>query len=85
MEPNTNTSALDSDINEAFFIGREEYLKTLSKWLYLEDTQAIDIIVATAISICLPGDPVWLFLVDPAGSSKTELLRSFKGDYIPLN
>jgi hypothetical protein len=38
--------------------------------------------VATAISICLPGDPVWLFLVGPAGSSKTELLRSFKGEHI---
>ena len=38
--------------------------------------------MATAISICLPGDPVWLFIIAPAGSSKTELLRSFTGNLI---
>jgi len=82
MEHNTNTLTIDSRSNDTLYIGRDEYLNTLSKWLYLEDTQAIDIIMATAISICLPGDPVWLFLVGPAGSWKTELLRSFKGEYI---
>ncbi|MHA1940059.1 MAG: hypothetical protein ACW97O_17835, partial [Candidatus Thorarchaeota archaeon] len=79
-----NTSILTQDIpcNDTFYIGRDEYLKVLSKWLYLEDTQAVDIIMATTISICLPGDPVWLFLIAPAGSCKTELLRSFTGEYI---
>ena len=79
----TSTVLLDSGSNAINnLINRDEYLQILSHWLYLEDFQAIDIIMATAISICLPGDPVWLFLIAPAGSSKTELLRSFTGNLI---
>lgn len=78
-----NTVSLDSvDIVSTNLINRDKYLRILSHWLYLDDFQAIDIIMATAISICLPGDPVWLFLIAPAGSSKTELLRSFTGNLI---
>lgn len=67
---------------EAQLYNRERYLEALSKWLYLEDYQAIDIIMATALSIHLPGDPVWLFIIAPAGSTKTELLRAFSGEQI---
>lgn len=67
---------------ETQLYNREQYLKVLFKWLYLEDLQAVDIIMATALSIYLPGDPVWLFLIAPAGSTKTELLRSFSGEQI---
>ena len=63
-------------------LGREEYHEVLSRWLHIEDFQAIDIIMATTISICLPGDPVWLFNIAPAGSAKTEILRSFTGELI---
>ena len=59
---------------------RDQYLEILSHWLYLEDLQAVDIVMATALSIYLLGDPVWLFLIAPAGSTKTELLRSFSGE-----
>ena len=56
---------------------REQYLKVLSQWLYLEDQQAIDIIMATAICICLPGDPIWMLVITASGGMKTELLRTF--------
>ena len=49
----------------------------LSQWLYIVDFQAIDIVMATALTILLPGDPVWLLLIAPPGSTKTEYLRSF--------
>lgn len=67
---------------ETQLYNREQYLEVLSRWLYLEDLQAVDIIMATALSVYLPGDPVWLFLIAPAGSTKTELLRSFSGEPI---
>lgn len=40
--------------------------------------QALAVTFAVALSIRLPGDPVWLFLVGPAGSGKTLLLRSLE-------
>ena len=61
---------------------REQYLKVLSQWLYIKDYQAIDIVMATALTILLPGDPVWLLLIAPPGSTKTEYLRSFTNDRV---
>ncbi len=59
---------------------REQYLKVLSQWLYLEDQQAIDVIMATAICIYLPGDPIWMFIITAAGGMKTEILRTFSNN-----
>jgi hypothetical protein len=61
---------------------RDDYIATISKWLAIQDYEALDIILATAISIYFPGDPVWLFIISPPGSTKTEILRSFTGDRI---
>jgi hypothetical protein len=73
---------MESTDSQVQLFGREQYFETLSRWLHLEDFQAIDIIMATALSICLPGDPVWLFAIAPSGSAKTEILRSFSSEQI---
>lgn len=46
------------------------------KWLFLDSTDAIDIMLATAISQQIDGEPIWMFLVGPPGSAKTETLSS---------
>lgn len=46
------------------------------KWLYLENPDAIHVLLATALSQQMEGDPVWLMFVAPPAFSKTELLRS---------
>jgi hypothetical protein len=46
------------------------------KWLFLDSTDGIDVLLATLISTRLEGPPVWLFLVGPPGSAKTELISS---------
>ena len=46
------------------------------KWLFLDSTDGIDVLLATLISQRLEGAPVWLFLVGPPGSAKTELISS---------
>lgn len=46
------------------------------KWLFLDSTYGIDVLLATLISQRLEGPPVWLFLVGPPGSAKTELISS---------
>ena len=49
---------------------------TCRRWLYIEDDTFIDVVLAAVVAHNFPGDPVWLFLVGPRGSCKTELLRT---------
>lgn len=54
----------------------EDLKATFKRWLYLEEDEIIDIILGVIKANEFKGDPVWLFLVSPPGSTKTELLRS---------
>ncbi|MEK6832949.1 MAG: hypothetical protein AABY32_02785 [Nanoarchaeota archaeon] len=47
------------------------------EWLYLEDDIFIDVELAVAISEGVGGDPLWIFIVAPPGSAKSETLRCF--------
>ena len=49
----------------------------VGKWMYLSDPEALEIVLATAVAIYLPGDPLWTLLVGPSGGGKTEMLRMF--------
>lgn len=61
---------------------RELVLDTFQQWLYLEDIAPFDVIIATALATFFPGDPLWLLVVGAPGSGKTEIVRSFNGDYV---
>lgn len=50
------------------------------KWLHIEDTQFIDIILATHLSQKLKGTPIWMILVGPSGDGKTECIRPLMED-----
>lgn len=50
--------------------------QVVAKWLVLDDLHIVDILLATVIANLSPGDPVWLLLVGPASSAKSELLRN---------
>ena len=63
-------------------IGREEVLAAIGKHLQIPDIEALDVIMATALAIHLPGDPVWLYVVAPPGGSKTEILRAIQGERV---
>ncbi len=53
---------------------------TYRKWLYLPSTDAIDVMLATAMSQEMDGPPVWMFLVSPPGGAKTITLAGLS-DY----
>jgi len=53
--------------------------KQFNEYYYSDDKlrDALAVSLATAISIRIPGDPIWMFLVGPSGSGKTLLLKLF--------
>ncbi|HEX5130912.1 MAG TPA: hypothetical protein VFX92_00345 [Candidatus Krumholzibacteria bacterium] len=53
-----------------------------NRWLYLEDDTFIDVVLATVVAHGFGGDPLWLMLVAPSGSGKTEFLRALSGERI---
>jgi hypothetical protein len=54
----------------------EQLLEIFRKYLYLPDTGAVEVALGAIAANRLPGDPVWLLLVGPPSSGKTEILSS---------
>lgn len=46
------------------------------KWLYLDSTDAVRVMLAAVVGHQIDGPPLWLFLVSPPGGAKTETLTS---------
>jgi hypothetical protein len=51
---------------------------TFQKWLYMPDTTIIDVMFGSIIANRLPGDPLWLFIVDRSGGAKSVFLRAIE-------
>lgn len=52
---------------------------SIAEWLEIKDWEAVEVVMATAAALYLPGDPVWTIVVGPSGGGKTELLMSLTG------
>ncbi len=50
--------------------------------LHIEDTDRIDVVLATALSRKLEGIPLWLLLVGPSGDMKSVQLNAIRGDEV---
>jgi hypothetical protein len=64
------------------YVKADHVLAVVNKHLDVLDQEGIEVILATAIAINLPGDPSWLHVVAPSGGGKTEILRAFNGDRV---
>jgi len=53
-----------------------EAREAVARWLELPDLDVVDLILATVVANAHDGDPVWLLLVGPPSSAKSELLRA---------
>jgi hypothetical protein len=69
-------NGLDELLKETYPINLAEVHKTIKKWLFISDTNLIDIILAVILTNQKKGTPVWMFIVDQSGELKTELLRT---------
>ena len=54
----------------------DEVLQVFERWLLLEDLTPVYAALGTVAANALPGDPVWLGLVAPPSSAKTEILNA---------
>jgi hypothetical protein len=54
-------------------------IKVFRKWLILKDATPVYAMLGTVAGNLLEGDPVWLGLIAPPSSAKTELLNSLSG------
>lgn len=52
---------------------------TVDQWLELPDLDVVDVILATVLANAHAGDPVWVLVVGPPSSAKSELLRALEG------
>jgi len=57
----------------------EEVYERVQKWLYIENTERIDLILATALSTFSSDKPLWIFLVGASGDAKSELVKTLDG------
>lgn len=55
-------------------ISVEELHKVYRRWLQLENTDLLDVTMGTLWSVHLSGNPLWMFIVSPPSSSKSETL-----------
>jgi hypothetical protein len=57
----------------------DNLITVYEKWLILKDHTPIYAMLGAIAANLLPGDPVWLGLIAPPSSAKTELLNSISG------
>jgi hypothetical protein len=58
-------------------VSREDIHKAIHKWYSIDDMVPSDVVMATALGILFPGDPIWLLVIGPSGSGKTALVEGF--------
>jgi len=60
-------------------ISLERLHEVYRKWLFLDNTDGVDVTMAVMVSNRIEGDPLWMFIVGPPSGAKTELLMPLRG------
>ena len=57
----------------------DEVIEVFERWLILKDPTPLYAVLGAVAANLLEGDPVWLGLIAPPSSAKTEILNSLSG------
>lgn len=74
-EPNSRRERAKTKTNGPA-LSIDQVLNAFDRWLLLRDTIPIYAVLGTVAANYLDGDPVWLGLIGPPSSAKTEILNS---------
>ena len=76
-----NTFSIDIDAVEPV-TSYSTFQKRIKESLYTNKSilQTIDAMLATSLSVRLPGEPLWLFVVGPASCGKSTVIEAFGGN-----
>lgn len=55
----------------------ERLLKAIKPYLHLDDPGGVEVALATVVANTLNGEALWLLIVNPSSSAKTELVQMF--------
>jgi hypothetical protein len=63
-------------VEEVAPVALDDAIATFRRWLYMPDPELLYVLWGAIAANRLPGDPVWLVLVDVSGGGKTEAIRA---------
>jgi hypothetical protein len=85
--PSLSKDAVGEPKEEPFVSGKplrislRDVKRVFRKWLYIEDSTSLDVMLGTYVANKLPGDPIWTIFIAPSSNTKTELLRTMDGHH----
>lgn len=77
-EPNTFEAPAVFD-GEGEGIPHHKVLEHFRKWLNIKNPEILEVVFGTVFANLIGVDPLWMFIVGPPGSCKTELIRTLEG------
>jgi predicted transcriptional regulator len=69
--PNDQLAAINN-------IDYQKVIEVYKKWIYMKDTHAIDLAMATTITRKSEQVPLWIIMIAPSGAGKSELIKPFE-------
>jgi hypothetical protein len=66
-------------MNSKLSFSLNDLKEVVQKHLLLDDYKIVDVICATFLANVFPADPLWLLIIGPSSTAKTELLNSIEG------
>lgn len=57
----------------------QQITDVFERWLSLPNTDTVEVVAGAVIANRLPGDPLWLAVVGPSSTGKTEVVRALRG------
>jgi hypothetical protein len=77
--PGVAILAAPGPITDVTPLDHKDVIRRYRKWLHMPNTNILSVMFGTIYANRLGADPIWMFIVGPPGSCKTEILMTLSG------